>query len=736
MKGGSGDDIFRFNGATDLEDGDAIDGNGGSDTIQLDASAGAVTATIDFDDVTEVENITVYKGVAALSGGKVTLGIDDNDASELLDPAALTIDASALNAHSFDFNDTDDNGTNGDQDSLKTNLTITGGGKADTIFGSQGHDTISGGGYTTGDGGDILGGGSGNDSITGNAGPDTIYGEEGNDVMLSGGAGADNIQGGAGNDVLEGGTGADLVQGDGGADTLTGGAGNDSFNYTAVTDSQTSAVDTITDFTQSSLNATTGALVSEGDNIRLTFTLADGDNTFTLSDKGDETQGLVTSLLSGTTKGDFAFATDISTLFIDKDGDGSLNADDWKIKLTGLTTFHDDDIDLYITAGAGGDSITGADGDDSITGVTGVNDTLDGDGGDDTINGVAGNNKIYGGPGNDSLTGGGGDDSIIGGDTNADTAAGSSGNDTIVSGNGADTAYGGEGNDSITGGTGVDKLYGQDGNDTITGDAGNDSLYGGAGNDSVTDAAGVSSLEGGAGNDTLDGGAGDADTVKGGDGNDLVKDGAGTSTLLGEAGDDTLLGGAGIDSMVGGTGSDTFDVTDVLLTANHADIEDFADIGATTTDVIKIAAANTTVATAAGSAPVVATLSHTAAAANATIDLTAANKTSVATNAMDILELTAANLPGSGNVTGIKSGADLFTALSNNDAAAIAGLTVADGAKFYILAYDENNAYLLHADAGAGNGTVVAGEVNLIAMIDNAGNITAEAFVAADFILG
>ena len=49
-----------------------------------------------------------------------------------------------------------------------------------------------------------------------------------------------------------------------------------------VTDSQTSTPDVITDFTQSTLNATTGALVTEGDNIRLTFTMANGDDSFVI----------------------------------------------------------------------------------------------------------------------------------------------------------------------------------------------------------------------------------------------------------------------------------------------------------------------------------------------------------------------------------------------------------------------------------------------------------------------
>ncbi len=692
IKGGSGDDIFRFSGTQNLEDGDILDGNGGSDTIQLDASAAAVTVAIDFDDVTDMEVISVYKGSAATDAGDVTVTIEDNDALTAAQEGALslTVDATTMTANNFIFN-------NAGTDDIDTNLTITGGGKNDTITGSSGHDTISGGSYTTGDGGDILSGGSGNDSITGNAGPDTINGEEGNDVMLEGGAGADSINGGAGNDIMSGGTGADILTGAGGADNLTGGAGNDSFNFSAVTDSQTSSVDTITDFTQSTLNASTGALVTEGDNVRLTFTMGNSDNIMTFSDKGDETQGLVTSLLSGDTKGDFAFATDINTLFIDMDGDGSLNADDYKIKLTGLTSFHDDDLDLYVTVGTGGDTFTGADGDDSITANTGA-DSLYGDGGNDTITASANNgaNKIHGGPGDDSLVGGSAADSILGGDTTTDTATGSSGNDTISSGNGGDTVYGGEGHDSITSGTGADSIYGQLGNDTITSGDGADSVQGNEGNDTITDAAGASSLQGGAGNDTL-------------------------------------VGGAGADTLVGGDGNDLYDLTGVSAVANADVLTDMSDIGATVSDVIEIAASNTSDGTAVGSAPVIGTTNTTGAAENGNVSLVAGTDT----DALDILELTAANLPGRGNVTDLTTSTILYEALStagsNKEVTNIVVDTAGD--KFYILAYNNNNAFLFFADSGADE-NITKAEVNLVATINTTAAIAVGDFVDTDFVLG
>ena len=88
--GGGMNDTFTFSGTTALEDGDVIDGNGGTDTIALNADA-AVTATIDFDEVSDIEVIKVVT-VDGITGGTSTIVIDDNDASALLDPAAITVD--------------------------------------------------------------------------------------------------------------------------------------------------------------------------------------------------------------------------------------------------------------------------------------------------------------------------------------------------------------------------------------------------------------------------------------------------------------------------------------------------------------------------------------------------------------------------------------------------------------------------------------------------------------------
>lgn len=116
---------------------------------------------------------------------------------------------------------------------------------------------------------------------------------------------------------------------------------------------------------------------------------------------------------------------------------------------------------------------------------------------------------------------------------------GGAGHDTIVGGSGNDTLTGAVGNDRIAGGFGNDWLYGNIGNDRLGGDGGADRLFGSDGNDF---------LDGGNSGDRLYAGAG-RDNVLGGSGNDLLQ------TLDGE-----------IDTVDGGTGTDTgeYDAEDVL----------------------------------------------------------------------------------------------------------------------------------------------------------------------------
>jgi serralysin len=83
----------------------------------------------------------------------------------------------------------------------------------DFIVGNEAANILYGDQLATGPGrADTISGGIGNDTIFGGAGADTIGGDNGRD-LLAGGAGADTISGGDGLDTIAGGAGADVLSG-------------------------------------------------------------------------------------------------------------------------------------------------------------------------------------------------------------------------------------------------------------------------------------------------------------------------------------------------------------------------------------------------------------------------------------------------------------------------------------------------------------------------------------------
>ncbi len=104
------------------------------------------------------------------------------------------------------------------------------------------------------------------------------------------------------------------------------------------------------------------------------------------------------------------------------------------------------------------------------------------------------------------------------------------------------------------------EINGDNGNNTLTGTAANDVLNGLGGNDTLNGGAGDDTLNGGEGNDTLNGGANN-DTLNGGEGADTLSDDQGNNIQDGGGGDDIFLSvslGTGLDTLIGGTGRDTF----------------------------------------------------------------------------------------------------------------------------------------------------------------------------------
>ena len=250
-------------------------------------------------------------------------------------------------------------------------------------------------------------------------------------------------------------------------------------------------------------------------------------------------------------------------------------------------------------------------------------DVLDGGSGNDTLIGGAGADKMVGGTGSDtvSYTGSNGvtldlsDPSKSRGDAKGDSFesiekfVGSEGSDDMRGSDKADVFHGNGGTDKLSGNDGNDHLtinagwaYGDEGNDTliVEGGAGkNAHLFGGEGNDTAVyttshkgvsislqkgtakgaDATGdtlisIENLKGSVYDDILVGDGGDnilvgrngADRLKGNDGQDTLDGGYGNDVLISENDGNVLIGGAG---------SDVFDLSRV---------EDLSDIA---TDIIK-----------------------------------------------------------------------------------------------------------------------------------------------------
>ncbi|MGI3170716.1 Hint domain-containing protein [Pseudooceanicola sp. C21-150M6] len=638
LEGDSGDDLlYSSSGDDDLyggtgndtivilrPDSDYIDGEGGTDTIDLsqlqDSAVADITYSgggsgfITFFNGEQIE----FHGIESVIGDFNGMA-DGTAAGETMSDGYTDSQGDAIG----DSDGSDDDramGHSGD----------------DVILTGTGDDAISGGA-----GADIVQGGSGDDSLDGNSGDDSVYGGIGND-NLGGGWGNDTLYGGQGNDTLIADRGSDVLYGGSGDDVMRGGY---EINYSGYNP------EWIVRGTDLMIGE---AVYSPSGNTRLVVRM-DGSVVIEMDDNGDgvlETYDFfgypvlgVDRLHVGTDGNLIAYDADnnivAQTATSHPDAGAIVIADDGSVIFysTGAQVIYDagtggavnsysvaegnsadtmhggiGDDTIYggggndsLTGGSGDDVIYGGSGDDTILGGAGV-DVVEGDLGADWIGGGAGNDSVYGGVGNDSMHGDSGDDHVWGG-SGDDTLYGGDGSDTLYSGLGNDAYHGGTGQDYIdfgaeTGGvyvdldtfsiggaatgdqiySGIDGVYGSNFDDTIigfdvyavSGDAYTNIFYGRAGNDSMSGLGGPDELYGGSGEDSLYGGTG-ADTLEGGQGADEIYAGSGDDLVTGASGDDTLSGDAG---------SDTF----VLTGANNYDISGGEDAGDTDYDVLDISA--------------------------------------------------------------------------------------------------------------------------------------------------
>ncbi|MEJ8476858.1 DUF4214 domain-containing protein [Roseibium algae] len=462
LKGGGGNDVYLYNrgdGDDVIDDSSSTedeDGNGG-DTLSLGAGIALSDLNIRldgndllisfFDESQEDKDVAAELGLAALTGSiRIQNWTTDTSKIEYLSVA----DGTVIELADLSFNSLDDTGgsrifTSG-RDFVQGrggNDTLHLGAGNDIAFGADGDDYLIGE-----DGNDVLFGQDGNDRLSGGHGDDRLDGGDGNDSLsayfgddiLSGGAGNDTLHGQAGNDILEGGDGEDTLYGydddpgndaDDGNDLLIGGKGND-YLYGAAGDD--------------------------------TYVYNRGDGSDTIVETGHGDNGDRLAFGDGIDLEDLKFTRSGNHLKIEFFGESSEEAEAAEARglepLTGSITitdwFTNGDRRVESLSFANGDTVwighlasfqNGSGGD--------LNDFINAEGGDDTINGGAGHDTILGGYGNDTLYGGDGHDILRGGE-------------------GTDRLYGGNGNDVLEPGAGTDAwqmLYGEAGDDTYLIDA-------------------------------------------------------------------------------------------------------------------------------------------------------------------------------------------------------------------------------------------------------------------------
>lgn len=283
----------------------SVQGGAGDDTVSLTGTnAGTIVL-----EMGEGNDTLKLADATDLSGANLTLtGLETIE----LSGAAATVAASQVSGTGFAITGTG---------FANSTLTVSGTDNADTINLST---LVASDSATTG-AKIAVNGGKGNDTITGSSGSDVLNGGEGNDTII----------GGAGNDVITGGTGVD---------TLTGGAGSDTFVFASGDTGITAATaDTITDFTTGADKLQTVSLDS--------LLIADGTSfaNFAAFVTAAEASFAGTAAADGyaaynaTGNGDAWVAIDV-------DGNGTFDANDNLIILTGINTASEIASGDFVTA--------------------------------------------------------------------------------------------------------------------------------------------------------------------------------------------------------------------------------------------------------------------------------------------------------------------------------------------------------------------------------------------------
>ena len=536
------------------------------------------------------------------------------------------------------------------------------------------------------------------DAVTlGTGGTASIIGSAGNDSITSGTV-AQTISGGAGNDTITGGTAADNISGDAGNDTITDGAGGND------TIAGGDGNDTITVTGTSTVSVDGGAgndTINIGSVLSALDTVSGGDGTDTLRYSSAVTADVAVGVAGfETLRADAALTQDM-VQFVNNAGFTRLIN-----QVAGAVTFNNvGSAVTSFTAGVAGSTTTidrlldTTSNSLSVSLTTATTTTALTASDEETItvsSSLTGAVTLTTLTADDLTTlniGGLGAVTITNIANAANLAAINITTSAAVSVNGNQSTV----NMTATGTSAFAN--------TITGGSGNDVITGGSAADSLT-------------------GGGGADTVSGGNGDDI---------LLGGSGADSITGGEGSDSVTGGTGNDTVVLTENSAVADTVVLSTAATNGVDTivgfaagagADIIQFVNADTTQADAAGAGAFqdIAAVTLVNAAA---YDLAAVINTATI-SVVELRGTTAAN----GDLGAATDGSELLKLLGTADSAAT-GITVDNnGDQLFLVAYDNGNAYLFHANSGADT-TVSASEVRLVGILTG---ITVGAIADGDIV--
>jgi Ca2+-binding RTX toxin-like protein len=491
----------------------------------------------------------------------------------------------------------------------------------DSLYGNAGNDTIDGGtGFDfifAGSGDDVLDGGADDDYMAGNEGSDTLTGGSGVDTLF-GNEGDDVLDGGADNDSLGGDGGSDLyryVTGSG-HDTIFESSSEAAPGDIDVLEFASGIAPGDVTVTRSD-NDLILTLVGTSDGVTVSDFFGGGPIELVRFADGTEwsaaTLTLMASTIMGTEGVDTLEGSSGDDLIYGLGGNDTLHGNNGNDLLDGGTG--NDSMaggfgnDTYVidnsadtvseSSNQGTDTVqsfvnwTLGSNFENLTLLGSGNITGTGNSLANVITGNSGNNTLSGGTGADTMLGGAGNDIYtIDNTSDAVTENASEGTDLVnssvtytISSNIENLTLTGTGTISGTGNTLDNILTGNSGSNTLTGGAGNDTLSGGTGADTML---------GGFGNDTYTvDNTSDVVTENASEGTDLVNSSvtytiggnvenliltgssalnatgntldniltgnSGSNTLTGSGGNDTLdPGSAGTDSLIGGTGDDTY----------------------------------------------------------------------------------------------------------------------------------------------------------------------------------